>query len=390
MIGRELKTLILTMIETILRKLVSFPTVSKDLQANHEAIAYVTEFLRARGMHIATYEYDGHPALVATVRPGVKRLRVMLYAHVDVVGARAELLRLEKREGRYYGRGAFDMKFAIAVYLALIDELADDLASYDMGIMIVSDEEIGGEQGAAHLVELDYQPEVCIMPDGGEGWNIETYAKGYVRLRIETQGISAHGSRPWEGDNALVSLITLMHRLEALFPEEHEREGNTINIGYIRGGEAVNQIPDHAEMGLDIRFISAEDEVLLMRAINAACIDQGASVTILARGAAVHTDLMHPYVRTFAEKVTEVTGKIPQPHRSYGASDAAFFADKGTICIVTAPDAGGRHAPNEWIDARGVEQFQVVLRKYLTAVARVAPTDKLVVSEPTLQANKRV
>jgi succinyl-diaminopimelate desuccinylase len=358
-------------IETVLRHLVSIPTVTDNSKANQEALTYVADYVTARGMAVAAYEFNGHRSLVATTRLDEKRPRVMLYAHIDVVAAQAPQWQLQKRDGKYYGRGVFDMKFAIAVYLVLVDELQHELSEYDFGIMIVSDEEYGGVQGTGTLVPLiGYEPQVCIMPDGGEGWNIEAFAKGYFQLKVETHGVSVHGSRPWEGDNALVSLMSLLHALEDIFPTTNDTDVSTMSIGYIRGGHVVNQIPDHAEAGLDVRFTSAEEEILLLHAIETVCTQYNAHLTVMARGPAVQTDLTNPLVRTFMQTVTEVTGKKLHPYTAHGATDAGFFAEKGVPCIISSPDAGNRHGADEWIDSAGVDQYKTVLKSYIRAVAK--------------------
>lgn len=356
--------------EDFLAKLISFPTVTCDREANNAALKYVADFLRRCGVHIAWHEDAGHRSFVATVRPQERCPAVMLCAHIDVVSAPAALWRLTCRDGRYYGRGVMDMKFALAVYMQLVSDLHDQLDAYNFGIMVTSDEETGGEHGTAYLLRQGYRPGVCILPDSAEGWNLETLAKGYHWLRLEATGKAAHGSRPWEGHNALHRLAAVVHDVEMLFGDVRDKYGRTLNVGFIRGGGDYNQIPDYAEAGLDIRFTSAEEEAALMRDIAEICRQHNATVTTVACGAAVATDMSDERVQKFVRIVTAVTGHAPMPVTAFGATDAGFLAETGIVSIISAPPAGGRHGPHEWIDAASLEQYRTILTQYLQMQAR--------------------
>ena len=351
-----------------LEALVGIPSVSGDKKFTHEALQYVADRLRRFGMSVAWHEDGGYESFVATARPGEKRPHIMLYAHIDVVSGGEDLWRLREQDGKYRGRGVCDMKFALAAYLVFVETVAAELDTYDFGIMVVSDEEHGGMHGAGYLSSIEYCPDICILPDGGEGWNIETYAKGYAWVDIETRGKAAHGSRPWEGVNAMESMLMLLQEIRAQFPGEPQPEADTMNIGYVRSGGTHNHIPDKATAGLDIRFTSSEAELSIMRMLQGCCARHGATMTIRSRGAAFATDVHAPAVRSFIKTVQAVTGRQPKPHQAHGATDAGFF-EADTLCLVCMPDAGGRHGDDEWIDIEGVSLFVQVLHAYVTESA---------------------
>src|ERR1051326_2061023 len=137
--------------EDILRKLIAFPTVSGDAEAMHQLLEYVSSFVTQRGMHVVWFKSNGFESIVATVKEGHKTPKVMLGAHADVVPAEAAMFTLRQEEGKYIGRGVLDMKFALASYLQIIDDIKDDLDAYDIGLMVTSDEEVGGLDGVAKL-----------------------------------------------------------------------------------------------------------------------------------------------------------------------------------------------------------------------------------------------
>lgn len=262
------------------------------------------------------------------------------------------------------------MKFAIATYLKIIDRLAADntLQQYDLGIMITTEEEIGGHNGVLPLMELGYRPKICILPDGGENWNIETLAKGLSYGHIYVDGKTAHGSRPWEGDSAILKLVDVLDELRDIF-DEQKLHSNTLNVGKIDGGEAINQIPSKAHATIDIRYIRHEDRLRLHDQMLAIFARHGVTYTEEFYDQPCITDLEHPLVKPFIDSVEEVTGYRPTGTLSVGGSDARHLAKYGVPAILTHPQGGGQHAGDEWISKEGINQFYDVVMNYLQKVA---------------------
>lgn len=354
-----------------LEKLVAFPTTTSNIAANTEALDYLATFFAERGLFVARYDFDGHGALVATTKEGSKTPKVLLGAHIDVVPGPDELFKLREANGKFYGRGTYDMKFAVASYMQALDVIGQNIANYDLGIMITTDEEIGGMYGTERLVEMGYHPEVCILPDGGQNWHLETLAKGFIFGEIRINGQTAHGSRPWEGDSATFRLVETLHEIVQLF--HHQAiDTNSLNISIIEGGDAINQIPGSARATLDIRYLSIGDYHNITEQLTAICKKHGAEYQENFKGAPGATDLEHPLVKPFVDSIIKTTGREVSGTLSVGSSDARFFAELGVPCILTHPDGGGQHADDEWIDAQGVDQFTTVLLNYLAKVAQTA------------------
>jgi succinyl-diaminopimelate desuccinylase len=355
--------------EDIFRKLVSFHTVTGDTQSVHEALDYIATFVAQRGMHIERFESGGYESLVATVTPGHKTPKVMLAAHLDVVPAPDEMFELRKENGRFYGRGVLDMKFALAAYLQLVDELQDNLQNYDIGLIITSDEEVGGKNGAAELIKEGYRPEVCVLPDGGDDWQVQVHSKGVLWLKIAAHGKPAHASRPWLGKSAFVPLLKVLHDSESLFPENNA-QSNTYNLGHLTGGTAENQVVDYAEALLDIRVMSEGEKAKLLEETRAICHKHGAELTVTLDGAACEFDLENPYIAPFVRLITEVAGVEVKGAHTLGTSDVRYYAAEGIPCISVYPTGAGHHGPEEWISEQAVYQFKDILGQYLEKIAR--------------------
>jgi succinyl-diaminopimelate desuccinylase len=362
--------------ENILAKLVAFQCITDDRDANNSALDYIDRFVSERGMHTKLIEHDGFRSLIATSKPQHKKPTVMLGGHIDVVPGAEELFTLKQDHEKYYGRGVLDMKGSIAVFLSIIDELKGKLDQFDLGLMITSDEEIGGFNGTQVVLEKGYLPKVCVLPDGGADWQIQTSAKGVFQLRINTTGQAAHGSQPWKGDNANLKLIRVIHEIHGLFPKNGP-DDNTINIGKISGGEAINQVADRAEALIDIRVISEKDREQLREAVDKVCLKHGAQLSVVTDGIGASFDLQNPYIKRFAEIVTEVTNIEVKGSRAHGSSDARFFAERNVPCISLYPPGGGHHSSNEWVSIDGLHQLKRIITQYILETATAHSREKL-------------
>jgi len=354
--------------ETILRQLVGTPTVTGNYDANHDALDYIERFLQKRGMLTQRLEWNNLETLVATTRK-TKTPKVALAAHLDVVPGDQSLFELREADGKYFGRGTLDMKFAIAAFMQCIDDLSNDLKKYDIGIFITTDEEAGGVDGDGNLAKEGYLPKVCIIPDGGDDWQIQVYSKGFLSFSISAEGKSAHGSRPWEGDNAIQRVINALDDCKALFPKMSAKT-NTMNIGRIHGGQAVNQVAQHAEALVDVRFIAQQDADHLLKAMEDICHQHGAKLQLNYEGAPTNFDLKDPLIAPMVELITEVTGVPVTGSRTLGSNNARFYAERGVPCISVYPKGGNHHSPNEWLDKEAFFQFHTILLRYLQQIAR--------------------
>jgi succinyl-diaminopimelate desuccinylase len=358
-------------IENFLKKLVSFRSITSDRQANVEQIDWLASALE-KNLIVERFVQNGYPSLVAFSNK-VKRPKVFLVGHGDVVPGPDDGFNLKQKENRLIGRGVLDMKFALACFLRLIEELQDDLSKLDFGIMITSDEEVGGSDGVGWLLEQGFSSDFAFIPDGGTNWYIESGAKGLLHLDIEATGKSAHASRPWEGESPVMNLFDFLKELQQTFTPEHcdgeEHYHDTMTIGKIVGGEAINQVPASLIASVDIRYIPETGKNIIDERIKA--IQENYNNIIIrerAYGAAILTDLTHPAVQIFQKIATDKGIKIFSAF-SHGASDARFFDNKGIPTLVVWPKGGGHHSDEEWIDIQSMEMYYQILKQWVQKVA---------------------
>lgn len=354
----------------ILAELVAFRTVSGDHDAAMGCIGYAEAYLRNLGMHVNRQESAGFPSLVATTHR-TKKPKVLLQAHIDVVTAPEECFRMTLKGGKVLGRGVFDMKFAAAIFLKIAEDLRENLSDYDFGIMLTSDEEIGGEDGVKALLAKGYGADVCLLPDAGADWSIETSHKGCWIGRLSAAGMAAHGSRPWEGDNAIDRLVDTLREIRQIFDGQHE-DSDTMSINRIAGGAVANQVADKAEATLDMRFVDDTTFERIHGQIQDIVKRNGASVRTERLIHVSRTDTEHPLIVPFLRIAARIHGSELGRVRSLGISDAHFFAERGIPVILSRPEGGCAHGDDEWIGKAGLMKYYLAVKEYVEEVARRA------------------
>lgn len=353
-----------------LDKLVGFKTVNSNITEKNKCIDYLHDEFKSLGLKVKKYHSNGYPSLVATTQVS-SHPKVLLQGHVDVVPANNQLFSLVDSKSKLAGRGVYDMKFAVACYLQLAKELKDSLNTYDFGIMLTSDEEIGGENGVGYLLEQGFSAEVCFLPDGGDNWKLESECNGVWLLDIVANGKTAHGSRPWEGDNAIDKLIDTLSEIKRVFPMD-QSDKNTITISKLQGGTAINQVPAEAKCTIDMRFTDQASYTKKRIQIESIIQKKGLTVETRARLDSISLDVNETHIKDFINIASKVYGKSIEFGRSYGASDAHYFSSKGIPTILIRPNGGGAHSDEEWIEKDGLNTYFEVVKAYVKEAAKIA------------------
>lgn len=351
-----------------LTELVSFKTLSSDQATNAKALTWVEKQLDHLNLHFNHHQFAGHHALIITTQ-NTKKPKIWLVAHIDIVAGSEKLFQPVVKDQKMYGRGVYDMKMAIACYLLLMQELKDQLCNYDFGIMLTTDEEIGGMHGVKCLLEEGYLSDVALLPDGGFDWNFEESAKGVVHLKISSQGLSAHSSRPWNGENAIVKLMKALQDIKFYFDKEKSKNPTyypTANIGIIQGGSAVNQVPDFAEAKIDVRFPPSMSSQQIYEEVKKITQQYpGVKTEKIIEGSPHQVNVESPYFQIFSHIAKEKYEIQVGLTKSHGASDARFFGERNIPVLVIAPKGGEIHSEDEWVDLIDLTKFYEVMKEWV-------------------------
>jgi succinyl-diaminopimelate desuccinylase len=369
-----------TEVEKTLEKLVSFKSVSGDRAETQRLLDYAKKELSSAGMHVEQHASNGYLSLIALSQtaptPAKKYNRKLwLVGHIDVVPAPDAMFSVTYTDDKMFGRGVLDDKMAAAGFIDAVKKL-DSVGEYDFGVMLTGDEEVGGANGVSYLLNhLPIKGEAAFVPDSGENWGIETNAKGGFHFTVIANGVAAHGSRPWKGENAIDKLyqfIEMMRKdLGIVDPETAKRDYlRTLNLGVIQGGKVANQVPERAEAKIDIRFPKLEDQKEIqtyLDKVNAG--DNGSEIAniLIVDPTVVNPD--DPWIKKTQDILKSFD--IKSVFRSEtGATDARFFVKKGIPPIITRPGGDHVHSDDEWLDRKGLELLPKLVLELIKQTAK--------------------
>lgn len=373
----------------LLDTLISFPTVSRD--SNLDLIEFVRSFLMARGIVSQLFmDARGRKAnLFATIGPGESG-GIMLSGHTDVVPVdgqdwSSDPFRLVERNGALYGRGTADMKGFIAAALAAADRATRRSLRAPLHLALSYDEEIGCV-GVRSMIDAmthwNVRPRLCIV---GEPTLLRPAVghKGKTALRAICCGRAVHSAIAPQGVNAIYLASDLVQRIRAMQARiectgtrdaDFDVPYTTLQVGIIRGGLALNIVPDHCELEIEIRNMPEDDPQYLIEAIR----HEAATLRYPPHGAvdlSIVNDypaLATPADSEIVELVSGATGERARIKVGFG-SEAGLFSDRlGIPSVVCGPGSiDHAHRPDEFVSIEQLARCDLMLDTVLDTLSAV-------------------
>ncbi|MDX6617050.1 MAG: succinyl-diaminopimelate desuccinylase [Solirubrobacterales bacterium] len=341
---------------------------SSSTEGVGDASAFVRGWLSSRGIAARQTEAQGLPVTMAEVGPE-SAPTLVLHGHLDVVPGHAEQFEPRIDGDRLIGRGAYDMKGALAVMLLVTHEMREQ-DSIRIRLGIVSDEESETEdnRGSDALVDAGFLGDFAITGEPTD-LQIGVQAKGVLAIRLEISGVAAHGATPWLGDNAVLKALGVFRSIESLpFTRQSSDlfDRPSINLGRIWGGDALNKVPDTCVIDVDVRFLPEQDPEAILEQV-AALPDTRVVSTFRRPPAVVSPD--SPYVRALGEAAAPHHPERVLSVGRDGASDVVSFLRAGVPAVEFGPVGAGHHGPEEWVSIASLDAY----RKALSGFARSLP-----------------
>lgn len=295
---------------------------------------------------------DGPTENMVAIRPG-EGPHFGFAGHLDVVppggGWEGDPFAAEVAEGLLVGRGANDMKSAIAAYVAALSRLGN--FSGTLSLLITGDEEGYATYGTPRIIE--WLNERKIRPDMiliGEPTSVERLGdtvkigrRGSVNLWIEIPGVQGHVAYPFRATNPIPSLARVIAALSALHIDDGNDQFPPSNLEFTAVStptNASNVIPGSATAQLNIRFNNLQRGADLVNRIEEIVEREapGSKVTARISGEAFLT----PPGRLFdvvVEAIEEETGTSPELSTSGGTSDGRFLIQLCPVVDFGLPNA---------------------------------------------------
>lgn len=291
------------------------------------------------------------------------RFKLILNAHLDVVEGKAEQFKPYQKNGKLFGRGAYDMKTAVACMILLFKEFAKKV-NYPLGLQLVTDEEVGGFNGTKYQIDQGIRADFVIAGENTD-LKINHRSKGIIWLKVKTKGQSAHGAYPWLGKNAIWKIHKILNSLEKQYPiPSKEMWCTTINLANIESSnKTINKVPDECTALLDIRYIPEEKGKVLdgIKRI----LGKEAELEMLANEPDHFTEQSNKYIQLLSKTIKDITKKDGELVDKHGASDIRHFNKVGCEGITFGLIGEGHHSDDEWVDLKSVEDYYKILKNYL-------------------------
>jgi acetylornithine deacetylase len=359
-------------LEELVCRLVAIESVNPDLVATGRGEANIADFvgswLAGHGLSVQIVEpVPGRKSVVGMLPGSGGGRSLMLNAHMDTVGAggMADAFVPVVKDGRVYGRGAYDMKGSLAAIMIVAREASKLELRGDLIITAVADEEVASVGTAAVLQVREADAAIVTEPTE---LRLCLAHKGFVWLEVETLGVAAHGSRPDIGVDAvarmgriLTGVADLDRRLRG--GRSHPLLGTgSIHASTIAGGQEWSTYPARCVAKLERRTVPGEDGLSALGEIE----------SVIAAARKVDPDLIassslvlerspsqlssESFVTEAVERAaTESLGRKPE------VVGVAYWMDMALLNAARVPTAAfgpageGAHADVEWVDLASLE-----------------------------------
>ena len=355
------------------RRLIGFDTTS--VNSNMEMVDFLASHLKTLGMAVEAFPSpDGRKAnLLATLGP-VDEGGLMLSGHTDVVPVEgqdwaSDPFTLRAEGGKLFGRGTADMKSFIAQAVLAAEAVKGKKLKVPLHLAFTYDEEVGclgAMEFMAALQKADHVMPRCAVI--GEPTNFQVFRmhKGFDSVRVTVQGVEGHSSKPARGANAIYPAAQIVAKLTEVEEELKSRRSmeeffeipyTTLNVGIVRGGTAMNIIPNRCEVLFEYRTMPGEDPDYVLNQVRGyvsevvlpAFRKQQDDVDIRVETIGRATPMMTPQGTEVEALVLELTGNARSTAAPYH-TEGAIYNEAGIPTVICGPgDIDQAHRPNEFI-----------------------------------------
>ena len=276
---------------------------------------------------------------------------------------------------KMYGCGVASCKVAIAMYCVLARELANN-SNFNGNIFLAfnSDEQCGSLTGAREIIHRAPKADICLLGYQGDD-EISIGARGWLRLHIQTMGKSFHtGARSKKGINAVHSMSRIINAISSLRLKYKKDTffwfGPSVNVTTIRGGTAMNIVPDYCRINVDIRLVPGQNDKTVIRHVERELEkmkkrdkDFEYQLDVFQYQGAYLTDPTHPFINILQTNIQKAGGNR-LPLVASGRGSAGNLISELGIPIINAfgVKGGSDHLQDEWISIESIASTFDILR----------------------------
>jgi succinyl-diaminopimelate desuccinylase len=316
------------------RSLIRYETINPP--GNEQPCAeYLGGMLERAGFSIAYYPMGENRAnLIARIGGSPDKKPLCFSGHTDVVPLGAapwsvSPFAAELADGKLYGRGSTDMKGGVAAFVAAAIELAPKLARTPGLVLVITAGEERGCEGANQLVTIEGalgEAGAMIVAEPTSNRPLVGH-KGVLWIEGVAKGVTAHGSMPHQGENAVYKAARVVNRLETINLAEGRQftiGTPTLNVGWMRGGMNINSVPDEARIGVDVRIVPGITDTDVLAQL-AEIGGEDMAFTKMGYSPAVWSEPSDPWIASVFALMRDLAGAPTEP------AIASYFTDAAAL-----------------------------------------------------------
>ena len=362
---------------SLTRDLLRFDTINPPGR-ERDCAQMAGALLKEWGYDVQYFEYADSRTSVVARAGSADRKPLCLTGHLDVVplGSRQwskDPFAGETDGDKLFGRGVSDMKAGVAAILLAARSFAGKLSGKPGIVIVLTAGEEGGCVGSAQLAKTQLLGNAGAMVVGEPTSNYPLVGhKGSIKFHARFKGVSAHGSMPELGVNAIYKAAKAISKLEGFdfhTPPHHVMGKPTLNVGIMEGGNTVNAVPDSATFGVDIRTVPGMDHEALLARMKS--ILEEAQLDVFSNLKPVWTAPEQEWIQRVFEVCKPYVGEAPTARTAPYMTDAANLLKvyAGAPTVVLGPgEAAMAHQTDEYASMDRIRQsvaiYEALLRDW--------------------------
>jgi succinyl-diaminopimelate desuccinylase len=348
-------------------ELIEIPSVS-----GHEA-AILSHLGALAGSALDMADETDGALLLLPARPRPETSLVLLAGHVDTV-PEPDGLHGRIEDGCVLGRGASDMKGALAVMVEVASDLGKSrfVSELDVGFVLFGREELPSTENVlAPLLDrsgIAGKAALAIVMEPTDN-GIELGCLGNLNATVTVRGRAAHTARPWLGDNAIHAAIEVLGPLADVPPRDVDVDGfafrEVASVTMIAGGIATNVVPDRVVAHVNLRYAPTHSPEEAEIRLHELLADPRAEIQIVGNAPSAPAVAGHPLVARLQAAGSLGVG----PKQAW--TPVADFAAAGIDSVNFGPgDPQYAHRDDERVSVDALVRSYEVLRRFLEGVSQ--------------------
>jgi len=365
------------------KQLMARPSITPD-DAGCQAI--ISKRLKKAGFHCEPLRFGQVDNLYA--RYGTEAPLLVFAGHTDVVPTGPEAdwtsppFQPTERKGHLYGRGAADMKAAVAAMVVSAEKFIKDNPSFSgsIGFIITSDEEGPAVDGTQKVIDVlqkrGEKIEYCVIgePSSNQhvGDQIRVGRRGSLHGHLKVHGKQGHVAHPHLAINPIHQSAAALHELSQIQWDQGNQHfpATTFQITNLHSGTgATNVIPGHLEAIYNFRFSTAVTVPQLQERTEAILRKHGLTFDVTWKiGAEPFLTRQGNLIQATQQAIKEITGLTATLSTGGGTSDGRFIAPTGTEVVELGTSNATAHQVDECVSVDELEKLGEIYLRILECV----------------------